>query len=77
MENVKNNNGQNGQQVRVDAPKQQGKKFLNMTTKQWIVTSACTFGGAALIYGGIKLYRYYKAKKAAAQEAAPANEPTK
>ena len=76
MENVKNNGQNNGQQVRVDAPKQ-GKKFLNMTTKQWVVATTCTFGGAALIYGGIKLYRYYKAKKAAAQEAAPANEPTK
>ena len=81
MANEKFNGQNNGQQpqVRVENAPKMSKKFLNMTGKQWLVTSLCTVGGGALIFGGVKLVRYLKAKKAAAAQepAAPAAEDPK
>lgn len=64
MENNMNNN-RNGQN---NAVRNENKKGL-FTTKNLLIVA----GAAAAIFGGIKLYKGYKAKKAAKQQAAPAD----
>lgn len=64
MENNMNNN-RNGQN---NAVRNENKKGL-FTTKNLLIVA----GAAAAVFGGIKLYKGFKAKKAAKQQAAQAD----
>lgn len=65
MENNMNNNNRNGQN---NAVRNENKKGL-FTTKNLLIVA----GAAVAVFGGIKLYKGFKAKKAAKQQAAQAD----